>query len=77
VQPIDSVVNLHVSSGSLADVLAEALDAAKCVHQVRDSAEVVVVGVHPGMTQLGAYVHERGGKPVAILVNEMAAEPGG
>jgi hypothetical protein len=71
-----SVVQLQVTPGELRDSIDNALAAAASVHEVRDAAEIVTVSSHPTMTELGLYVHELGGKPVEILVNEAATDPG-
>lgn len=72
---LDSVVVFQLPVGLLRVTLEAALSAAAGVHMVRDEAKVVTVTSHPVMTQLGLYAHERGGRPVAIVVNEQATDP--
>lgn len=75
-KPVTAVTLNCLPAGQLRVTVDSAFQAAGAVHEVRDEAQPVVVASHPGMTQLGLYAHERGGRPLGILVNAQAAEPG-
>lgn len=74
-QPLDAAVLVQIPLGALRDAVDNAVSAATRVHKVRDTAEAINVYSLPEMTALGAYVHEQGGMPVAILVNAQASDP--
>jgi hypothetical protein len=76
VKDLRAVFRVQLPPGHLRDTIEKALAAAASVHAVRDGAEIVTVSSHPTMTEVGLYMHEQGGKPLEILVNENAADPG-
>ena len=74
-QPFHAVIDIQLPAGQLRLAIEAAVDAAAGVHEVDAAAQPLVVVSQPLMTGLGLYAHERGGRPIAILVNEQASDP--
>lgn len=75
--PLANAVDIQIASGSLADAVSAALNAANTVHGIRDDVTTVPVQSHSDADPVGRYAgHSLSGEPVHISISELAEDPG-